>query len=232
MQNAYCAIIPAYNAEKKIGEVVSNLAKYLPNSPIVVINDGSTDFTNRIVQRYKVIYIEHTRNKGKGRALKSGFQIARAINSFYIFTLDADGQHDPRDVVTFQRDMNKKKLDMLIGSRMSNPTNMPLHRMLSNRLTSKLISWRINANVEDSQSGYRLICHNVLENLKLNSNRFEIESETIIKAADRGFKIGFTKIKSTYSTKNSNIKFIDIFCFIRLFVKSFLWKKRCVAQFG
>ncbi len=221
------AVIPAYNAETTLVEVICNLRTSLPNLPIIVINDGSEDATGRKAKSMNVIYLEHSRNRGKGAALKTGIRRALAMNHpTYILTLDADNQHSPRFVPEMLRKIKEDSHDIVVGSRMWNMTPMPLHRILSNKITSKLISWRVGQRIIDSQCGFRLFPTNLVRRLKLDSDRFDFESEFLIRAALAGLRIGFVKIDAVY-TKNqvSHIKIVDLFRFIRLYLRSFAWKR-------
>lgn len=108
-------IIPAYNEEKSIGDVLSQLLGF-GYSPIVV-SDGSTDSTVKIARQHKVVVLEHQINKGYEAALNTGFTYA-ADNSFeFAVTFDADGQFDPNDIVDFAEQMQSSHLDLVIGIR-------------------------------------------------------------------------------------------------------------------
>ncbi|MFQ5751991.1 MAG: glycosyltransferase family 2 protein [bacterium] len=219
-----CAVIPAYNAAKTVKQVVNDLKECSKDIQIIVVNDGSTDTTESIVKDLDILYLEHKKNLGKGTALRSGFRRALSLAPRYILTLDADAQHNPKNLAKFVNKLEDDDLDFVIGSRMSDISGMPLHRILSNRITSKLISWRIGQNIVDSQSGFRLIRANVLRNMTLNSKRFELESELLIKAGLNGYKIGFANIETIYHKNQfSSMKIIDIFRFVILYLKSFFW---------
>lgn len=221
------AVIPAYNVETTLVEVIGNLRISLPDIPIIVINDGSRDATGRKAKSMNVIYLEHSGNHGKGAALKTGMRRALAMNHLsYILTLDADNQHNPRFVPEMIRKLNQDSHDIVVGSRMWNMTTMPLHRVLSNKITSKLISWRVGQRIIDSQCGFRLFSIDLVRRLKLDSDRFDFESEFLIKAALAGLRIGFVKIDAVYTANQvSHIKIVDVFRFIRLYLRSFTWKR-------
>ena len=220
------AVIPAYNAETTLVEVICNLRTSLPNLSIIVINDGSQDATGRKAKSMNIIYLEHSRNRGKGAALKTGFRKALSLGLSYILTLDADNQHNPRFVPAMIRKLKEDRHDFVVGSRMWNMTPMPLHRILSNKDTSKLISWRVGQRIIDSQCGFRLFPTDLVKRLKLDSDRFDFESEFLIKAVLAGFRIGFVKIDAVYTANQvSHIKIVDVFRFIRLYLRSFTWKR-------
>ena len=218
------AVIPAYNAAKTIQQVVIELRKSLPGISIIVVNDGSLDATAAIINELDVITIEHENNLGKGTALRDGISKALVSGGEFIFTIDCDYQHNPVECGKFLDKILRENLDLVIGSRMANLNQMPFYRRISNKVTSVLISWRIKQTIADSQSGFRLYRAPVLQSIKLSSKRFEIESEMLIKAALKGFKIGTLNIETIYTYNQiSYIKIIDIFRFLRLYLQSFSW---------
>ena len=116
--------------------------------------------------------------------------------------------------------------DVVIASRMQANKEMPVHRKLSNFLTSKIISFRIKQKIIDSQCGFRLYKRKVFETFALTANHYDLESEILIKAGICGFKIGFVNISAIYQANlNSYICMIDIVRFIRIVIKSILWRK-------
>lgn len=220
------AVIPAYNAETTLVEVICNLRTSLPNLSIIVINDGSQDATGRKAKSMNIIYLEHSRNRGKGAALKTGFRKALSLGLSYILTVDADTQHNPKYVPAMLRKLKEENLDLLIGSRMSRIETMPFKRVVSNKITSRLISWRTKQEISDSQCGFRLIRTSVLESLTLKCQKYDLESELIIKAALKGYRIGFVEIDTIYAKNRvSYVKFVDILRFIRVYCSSFFWER-------
>ncbi|MFQ5822763.1 MAG: glycosyltransferase family 2 protein [bacterium] len=220
-----CAVIPAYNASKSLKKVVEDLRQYIPHLSIIVVDDGSTDSTKYIARKLNVLCVEHNKNFGKGAALRSGFKTALSLEAHLIITIDADAQHNPKDIKKLLSKLKEEKLDLIIGSRMSNIVKMPFHRICSNKITSKLISWRLGQKIEDSQCGFRVIRADVLKKIDLKSNRFEIESELLIKSALQGFKIGSTTIETIYPKNRTSAMHLiaDTLRFIGLYIRSFFW---------
>ena len=213
-------VIPAYNAERTLADVVSGLRKYCHPSSIIVVNDGSQDGTKEI-KNQNIIYLEHDRNYGKGSALKTGFSKALSLGAKFIVTVDADGQHDAQDVSALLEKMEMESLDLLIGSRMSDTREMPFLRRLSNRWTSKLISWRIGQRIEDSQCGLRVHRATLVRELsdRIRCNHFDFETEILLRAARKGFKIGFRRIRTIYPEKYiSTMSLVDVLNFIKVYL--------------
>lgn len=217
-----CILIPGYNEEKTIGQVVSKARKVISN--VVVIDDGSTDNTYQIAKDAGAVVIRHEVNKGKGSALKTGFQYALEHNYQAVITMDSDGQHDVDDIPSFLDALSEKKADIVIGSRMKDISTMPAIRKVTNKLTSLVSSILMHQKVDDSQSGFRLINSDVLRSITLETDRYDTESEILIKASRAGFRITSVPIKTIYGQEKSKINpLIDTYRFIRLVFRSLHW---------
>ncbi|MCG8608429.1 glycosyltransferase family 2 protein [bacterium] len=226
-ETGIAAVIPAYNAEKTLTQVITGLKHYASNISIIVVNDGSTDATAELCKlRSDIIHIEHEHNKGKGAALKTGIQKALSLNFPLILTLDADTQHNPIFVPKMVVCMKNKSADIVIGSRMSDVSAMPMHRIISNKLTSKLISLRVKQQILDSQSGFRLIASRVFKDLSLRCEHFDFESEFLIKSVLRGYRLEFVTVDTVYQAgQASHMKYRDVIRFIKMYFRSFSWKR-------
>ncbi len=224
--NNVAIIIPAYNEEKYIEKTVKKCLEILPN--VIVIDDGSKDLTYSIVKKVGVLVLKHKVNKGKGVALRTGFNYALDKGFSGVITLDADSQHNVDEIKKFIDFLlsNKEGIDIILGNRMENPKGMPFIRLVANKFTSWLISKRANLNIPDVQSGFRYISRKVLENVKTRSNRFEAEPELLLRASLKGFKILSIPISTIYYKGiKSNVHPIkDSLMFFKMFIKSFLWK--------
>jgi glycosyltransferase involved in cell wall biosynthesis len=214
-------IIPAYNEKNNISKLVRDLKP--KNCDILVIDDGSTDSTAAIAESEGVIIIRHEKRMGKGVSLRDGFNFALKNSYEAVITMDGDGQHSADDVSKFIDCAREIKADVVIGNRMGNPHRMPLLRIITNAAMSKLISGLCRQHIPDSQCGFRLISLEVLRNISLDSSNFEIESEILIEASKRGFRIASIPIRSIYHGGKSKINpFLDTLRFLKFIVKK-LW---------
>ncbi|MCS7052376.1 MAG: glycosyltransferase family 2 protein [Ignavibacterium sp.] len=202
-KNNACAIIPFFNEEEFITKVIKKTQKYV--DLVIAIDDGSTDNSLSLVKKIEnVEVIIFDRNYGKGTALRAGFSLALELDFDKIITLDADLQHDPDLIPSFLTAL--KNFDVVIGNRLSNTKSMPVQRILSNFLTSFLLSIKLRKKIKDSQCGFRAYRKEVLRKISIHSPGFEAESEIIVKAVKEGFNIGFIDIPTIYGYEKSKMK--------------------------
>ena len=214
-----CLLLPAYNESSTIGPIIKDAGLFIGR--IMVIDDGSSDNTADVARAHGAIVLKHTRNRGKGRALRTGFEYALQDGYELIATMDGDGQHDPMDLPRFFDHFRRTRPDILVGGRFKERSRMPLHRRLNNWLVSNVGSALCGQRVPDFQSGYRLVKAEVLKSVRLETERYETESELLIKAGRLGFRIESTPIITIYGDEVSNVKVLrEMRLFTRLLIKS------------
>ncbi len=219
------AVIPAYNPGEALTNVIEGVKRYIRSDLIVVIDDGSTDGTDKRAVSAGVSLVRHEFNRGKGEALKSGFEYLISREGVEaIFTIDADGQHDPEEIPAFVEAFRAGRGDLLVGNRMSERIGMPLIRVLTNLVTSAVVSALARCRIEDSQSGYRLISTEVIRKIDLVTSRYETESEILIKSSRIGAKISAVPIRTIYGSEESTINpFRDTVRFFVLVFRGLFW---------
>lgn len=210
-----CVLIPAFNEAKTVGKLVKELLSYVER--VVVVDDGSTDDTSGQAEDAGAVVLRHDRNCGKGASLRTGFDYALRAGCEQIITIDADGQHDWREVPLFVREAERSGADIILGTRMGSREGMPFIRLATNVVTSLIVSILSRQKITDSQTGYRLIRREVLEKVDLATSNYETESEILIKAGRKGFKVSEIPVRTIYGGESSNInRFTDTLRFIRL----------------
>jgi glycosyltransferase involved in cell wall biosynthesis len=213
-----CAVVPAYNEGKHIADVVRGVKRYL--SGVWVIDDGSSDDTSDAAASAGAEVVRFERNRGKGVALRKGLQLAGHMGFDAAFTLDADGQHLPGEMPRFIAKMIETGADIVLGNRLGNPKEMPLHRRAVNRSQSLFLSILAGPRIPDSQTGYRLIRPRVVKGVKYSASRYAFESEILIRAARRGFRIAEVPISCVYGDEQSTISpGRDTLRFLRMLAK-------------
>lgn len=194
-----CVIIPTYNNERTLKRVIDGVLKY--TNHILIINDGSTDTTAKILKEYSALHIiTLPRNKGKGNALRVGFKKAEELDFHYAITIDSDGQHFPEDINVFVKALeqsNSKSL-LLIGARNMEQESVPGTSSFGNKFSNFWYRIETGINLKDTQSGYRLYPLRELNKIKFYTTKFEFEIENIVKAAWRGIIVKNVPVKVLY----------------------------------
>jgi len=212
-------IIPAYNESSSLNDILVKLRD--KGFSILVVDDGSLDDTYEVALKQADLVIRNEKNMGKGKSLKKAIAFLLKENNFdYVITMDGDGQHSPLDIEQFILKA-QEGADLVVGNRMTNPLRMPRIRFFTNKFMSWFISKIVGQNIPDTQCGYRLIKNNVLKRIIIESSKFEIESEIIIKTAKLGFSVKSIPIKSIYF-RNPSSKihpFIDTLRFLRFIIQ-------------
>ena len=197
-------IIPAYNEEITIKEVVDGVQNY---SDVVVVDDGSIDQTHNLAILTGVKVIKHDKNRGKGAAIKTGLQYGIEGDYDLMIILDADGQHDPRSIPSLVNGMDG--VDLIIGSRFLEkyPSDMPLQRRLSNRLTTHLMRSVTGYHITDSQCGFRVISRKAAPIfLNIPHNDYVYESEVLYQASLNNLTVEERPISCSYGTEKSYVR--------------------------
>ena len=214
-----CLLLPAYNVSQTVAKVVRGCTEFIDD--IVIIDDGSSDDTAEIAAKHGAVVLKHPRNFGKGRALRTGFGYALQQGYERVGTLDSDGQHNPLDLPRFLSRFDETRADILIGTRVFERSAMPLHRRLNNSLVSAVGSALCGQRVPDFQSGYRLIRSEVIKAVSLQTERYETESELLIKAGRLGFRIESLPIHTVYGNETSHIRPLrEMYLFTKLLIRS------------
>jgi glycosyltransferase involved in cell wall biosynthesis len=192
-------LVPSYKSIGTLRPFLKSLSELVPKGYICVVDDASKDGTYEFCKDFGVDCVRHSRNRGKGAALRTGFSHIIGMGAKWILTMDADGQHSPADISRFINESKKcQDLGICIGARSMRLGTMPPARILSNRLTSLILSVLTGRRVLDSQCGYRLYSAKFVKSVQIEHDRFQAESELIQKAAALHFPISFVRVRTLY----------------------------------
>lgn len=170
------ALIPAYNEERFIASVVLKTRRYVDQ--VLVVDDGSQDATAELALEAGATVLCHAENQGKGAALNTGFVAIREQGGGIVVTLDADGQHEPAELLEVIAPICEGKADLVIGSRyLVKESDVPPSRVWGHKFFNFLTKQASGVGVSDSQSGYRAFSMRALELLTFSSRSFSVESE-------------------------------------------------------
>jgi len=221
----YCVIIQAFQASESLPTLINQIQLIPLSIKIIVVNDGSTDNTLDVLGKFSdIIVINHQINLGKGAAIKSGIKKARELGFQYTICIDSDLQHSPELIPYFIKSQSEADVSLVLGVRQFSREIMPFHRILSNTITSFIISIRIGKRVHDSQCGYRLINISDIDIDQFNENGFQFETELLLKIIPAGATLKEIPINTIYNKSNSSINNVkDTLKFIKLFLLSYLW---------
>ena len=219
----FCVLIPAHNEAKTIGALVRKIKA--KGWDVVVVDDGSVDNSGKLAKDSGAVVLRNDSKSGKGFSLQKGFRYILEKGYEAVVMMDGDGQHDVEDVAGFVNRYQKSPVGIINGNRMQNAQEMPRVRYLTNRFMSWLISVVAGQKVQDSQCGFRLVQARVLQAIELTSSDFEIESEILIQAGRKGFKIESIPIKTIYEEEESKINPLkDTLRFIKYILREILFK--------
>ncbi len=223
--NKILIVIPAFNEEKNIGNLLKKVSSVFSLKNVLVVDDGSKDKTSLIAKKSGTKVLSLRSNQGKGLALRAGFDFTIKNGYDAVITMDGDGQHDPGEIPRFLEKFRESGADLIVGTRKHNLSDMPFLRFFANNTSSLVTSILSGVRIHDSQSGFRIIKKKLLKEINLMTNRFQMETEIIIKAARAGFSIKELPICTIYFEKfKSHINpFIDTPRFIKL-VMRMLWR--------
>ncbi len=189
-------VIPTYNNETTIKQVVTDVRKYSSN--VLIVNDGSTDSTSSIIADLGVENISYSPNRGKGYAIRQSFKWAKERGYDYVLTIDSDGQHYASDIPKFIEAIECNPDSLIIGARNLIADNMPSKNTFANKFSNFWFHVETGTKLEDTQSGFRLYPIRKISKTKYFSSRYEFEVEVIVRAAWSGVKVINIPIKVYY----------------------------------
>jgi glycosyltransferase involved in cell wall biosynthesis len=227
------AIIPAYQDEKHIGDIVRRTRERLDQ--VLVVDDGSSDQTAQRAREAGAEVIAHDENRGKGEAIKTGlaYWLGAANTSpptaggldrevTWVSLLDSDGQHLPEEIDRFLAAAGATQPTFLIGNRMNNLTGMPFIRRVVNRYMSRQISRLCGQEIPDTQCGFRMLNRQLVPELLGGGDRFDYDTEVLIIASRKGYRIESVPITTVYTDQVSKIRPVrDAIRFLKL-----MWRYR------
>jgi glycosyltransferase involved in cell wall biosynthesis len=183
-------VIPAYNEENTLRKCVERVLAIADNKlylEIVIVDDASKDRTAEIAreleEQYKIKFLQHKENQGKGAALRTGFEFA---NGDIIAVQDADLEYDPQDLKKLVTPIIEDKADVVIGSRfMSSQERRVLYfwHYMANKFLTFTSNMFTNLNLSDMETCYKIFRKEVIKNIEIEENRFGFEPEIVAKIA-------------------------------------------------
>ena len=203
-----CVIVPTYNNEKTIVDVLRRIQAYTHN--IIVVNDGSTPET---METLTVAFdaselpeiVDYTPNRGKGYALMRGFRRALELGYRHAVTIDSDGQHFPEDIPAIMDCHSANKGALVVGSRNLTADNMPSKNTFANKFSNFWFRLQTGIPLEDTQSGYRLYPLDAINLRWPITPRYEAELELLVFSAWRGVPVVSVPVRVYYPPEGERV---------------------------
>ena len=180
-----CAVIPTYNNGGTVADVVRGVLRQ--GLPVIVVDDGSADGTAGRLEGLDIQILRHPVNRGKGRALRTGLEAARALGYRFALTIDADGQHDPADIPALVAAAGERTL--VVGSRNIAAEGMPSGSTFANRFSNFWFTVQTGRRLSDTQTGYRVYPLEDLPSLRLLTARYEAELTLLVFSAWKNLRL-------------------------------------------
>lgn len=203
-----CVIIPVYNAENHIIDVIEDVLQYAGN--MIVVNDGSTDGTAEKLSVFlklgkPVTLVSYAKNRGKGYALKQGFRRALELGFTHAVTMDADGQHLATDIALLTEKVRENREALIVGSRKFDNPNMPKGNKFANHFSNFWFRVQTGIALPDTQTGFRVYPLQKMGRMCLFTNRYEAELELLVRCAWKNIKLIPQPVNVYYPPKNERI---------------------------
>ncbi len=197
--------IPVFNEEKTLSSVLKEVKRYAPH--ILVINDGSTDGTRRLLRDERSVYqIHHRANLGYGQSLIDAFQYAVQMGYDWLITMDCDEQHEPASIREFMADAERNEADIISGSRYLDewPDNSspPLDRRAINQKITDVLNELLDLNITDAFCGFKAYRTDALRRMNLSVPGYGIPLQFWVQAAFKGLRIREIPVKLIYNDPN------------------------------
>jgi len=207
-----CIIVPTFNNAKTLAILLDDLHSF--DAFIIVVNDGSTDETGKILFQFPGIKsISYFPNRGKGYALRQGFRMAVEKGFDYAISIDSDGQHFAKDIPAFLKTLENNPGSLIIGARNMAQHSIPAKSSFGHRFSN--FWYRVETGIElpDTQSGFRLYPVSRLQSMTFITRRFEFEIEVIVRAAWKGIPVISVPVSVYYAPPEERVShfrpFID-----------------------
>lgn len=182
-------IVPVYNEEQTVAKVLKKLLKVRLVNEVIVINDGSTDKTKRILShlKHRKLKVFHKTNGGKGSAIWVGLE---KVTGDFVLIQDADLEYDPLDIPQLLKPIKNKKAKVIYGSRFLGPhSNLLFWHRKGNDFLNFVVNILYNTTLSDMETCYKVMPTKLFKSLKISCQKFDIEPEITCKLLRRGVKI-------------------------------------------
>jgi glycosyltransferase involved in cell wall biosynthesis/uncharacterized protein (DUF2062 family) len=203
----YCVVIPTYNNRATVRGVIESALTHA--EAVIVVDDGCTDGTQDELEGLEIVLVRHERNRGKGRALRSGFRRAYELGYTHAVTLDSDGQHFPDDIPGMVDASRAEPEAVIIGVRDMSGEHVPSRSSFGRMFSNFWLKTATGIDVEDTQSGFRVYPLRFVTRVRTGFSRFTYECAVIIRLAWGGCEIRNHPIRVHYPPGAERVSHFD-----------------------
>jgi glycosyltransferase involved in cell wall biosynthesis len=197
LQDRLWIVVPVFNNKDTVRSVVAgcrSMAKH-----VLVVDDGSTDVDlAALLADQDIVLLKHEKNLGKGAAILTASRAIEERGGTYMITIDADGQHDPRDLARFFPLLQESDALLVVGCRDFNTENVPASSRFGRRFANFWLKAETGRTIDDCQSGFRAYPVHYLNQLRFKGSRYDFEAEVLAKAAWAGLELLMVPISVHY----------------------------------
>jgi glycosyltransferase involved in cell wall biosynthesis len=197
-------LIPTFNNGQTLTNVITSILEY--SQDVIVVNDGSTDSTAELLQQFHQIdLVSYSPNKGKGYALRKGFQRAVELGYHYVISIDSDGQHFAEDLPKFLHALEDHPSSIIVGVRNMDQAGIPGKSSFGHKFSNFWFWVETGIRMNDTQSGYRLYPVRLLQGTNFITRKFEFEIEVMVRSVWKGIAMAEVPVKIFYAPKGDRI---------------------------
>lgn len=210
-------IIPAYNEEKNIGELVKRI-KRLDKIKSIVIDDGSKDRTSYVAKKSGAFVIRHERQRGKGEALNTGFNylMKNHPEAKYVVLIDADMQYLPEEIPKIFKPLETGKADFVSGYRQWG--NIPFRHRLGNFVWKTIFNFMFGTNYKDTNCGFMGMTTDAIKMMKKINGGYIIENQIFIQVLKNKLRIKQVPVEVIYKQKSKVIRGMRVVSGVLIFI--------------
>lgn len=197
-------VIPVFNNKETVKEVATKCRSYLRN--VIVVDDGSTDTDiASLLTGCDITVLRHAENQGKGKAILTALQYIKNCGGRFMVTIDADGQHYPRDIERFIPLLENNDSTIFIGSRNFDTESIPNKSRFGRKLANFWLRIETGISIDDCQSGFRSYPVEHISKVKFAGSNYDFETEVLVRAAWAGLKLRTVPIDVWYPKSEQRV---------------------------
>jgi len=210
-------LLPAYNEEENIRQIIDDAKKHINDAEIVVVDDGSRDRTDAWARAARAHVIRHSRNLGKGEAVKTGFDFfLNQSKAEFVVIVDADGQYSTEEVPALVRPLQQRKADVVMGCR--NWAGKPIRHRMGNLVWKLCFNMLFGTHFEDTNCGFMAFTRGALSRINKIGGGYIIESEILVEAIRNKLRVQQVPVTVRYGRKSRLFRGIRVVLGVLVFI--------------